>query len=736
MSNNKLVCARAVRSEFAKDFRDGIEELRINQALTRLHLLPKICADQLIPSIAQELLEGFAFGDSVSEFTTHGANKPNAEPASAALSTASVVVAARIRPIHEGYRSLSTEDANSSVVTHDGRLKADGRRMYMIHQRYHLDKVFGEKSTTEDIFNDLVPPLLENVANGKSASLLLFGQTGTGKTYTAFGLLKQLAAKLFEISESDAEVSVFELAGSGGKECAFDMLNQDPEKRKKVILRQDEEGTVHACGATKVTCGDVESFLDALALARSRRLTEATERNTESSRSHCVIAVKLPNGGLLRVVDLAGSERNYETVAHTRAMATRGGRINESLLHLKDCMRVRHLNHVEKTDNHVPYRRSKLVHYLQTCFTDNAHRTVVIGTLSATPNDVDHSRNTLSHITMMRLSAQAEEKQKNTRLHSVLQDARAGMVQKHLAFNMVTGVGGSIMKKHQPDDIKQETFFDKRYHTYMEVEVTRDEWEVHAAACEAVHDLVGREQTLQFEWRERQAGRVQTWTPPQVQSWIAGLTCITTDELEKNRIPKTMSGLQFSRLGRARLIQLCGNDAGPRIWEELKRVQAEADGEKFKKCDHNARAMQLSMGKNRSNTRPVRRAPTADTDKENSGDSTNETAPAKTLPEIAAEVVEEPAAPAELVGRQPVVFDHEPVHREVARARADRLRLHDELWPAPEDAGRPPTAMTPTGYPSAEAARTPAQVVQAPSRASQVVHVRPANVDERVRTWA
>ena len=35
---------------------------------------------------------------------------------------------------------------------------------------------------------------------------------------------------------------------------------------------------------------------------------------------------------------------------------------------------------------------------------------------------------------------------------------------------------------------------------------------------------------------------------------------------------------------------------------------------------------------------------------------------------------------------QPVVFDHKPVHREVARARADRLRLHDELRLAPQDA--------------------------------------------------
>ena len=63
---------------------------------------------------------------------------------------------------------------------------------------------------------------------------------------------------------------------------------------------------------------------------------------------------------------------------------------------------MRHQNLTAEKAAHVPYRRSKLVHYLRTCFTDPKHRTVVLGTLSGAPMDVDHSRNTLMHITLMR----------------------------------------------------------------------------------------------------------------------------------------------------------------------------------------------------------------------------------------------------------------------------------------------------------------------------------------------
>merc|ERR1719329_1920895 len=88
------------------------------------------------------------------------------------------------------------------------------------------------------------------------------------------------------------------------------------------------------------------------------------------------------SGGVIRVVDLAGSECNYETRNHTRSMAERGGHINYSLLMLKECARLMHKNQRLRLEGqapaHVPFRSSRLTHLLKSCFTDVAHRTVVI----------------------------------------------------------------------------------------------------------------------------------------------------------------------------------------------------------------------------------------------------------------------------------------------------------------------------------------------------------------------
>ena len=140
--------------------------------------------------------------------------------------------------------------------------------------------------------------------------------------------------------------------------------------------------------------------------------------------------------------------------------------------------------------------------------------------------DVDHSRNTLMHITLMRapdltLTVGATK----SRLHSNLQDARAKMFQEHHSFNMVTAVGGSILKKYDPTAAKTEAFVDPRYHKELLINVERDEWEVNSAAAEIVHLLTSRELLLQDQWRNMEALRVQSWNAAELRQWaekIAG----------------------------------------------------------------------------------------------------------------------------------------------------------------------------------------------------------------------
>ncbi|CAK0897074.1 unnamed protein product, partial [Prorocentrum cordatum] len=370
-------------------------------------------------------------------------------------------------------------------------------------------------------------PLLREAAAGGRATLLLFGQTGTGKTYTSSGMLDRLAADIFGgaagVGRPHVRVLCYELVGAGrGRDGCFDLLSE----RAKVRCLQGEDGQVHVRGARAAECGCAADFRAALAAAFARRSSEG-----------CAGGV---GGGVLRLVDLAGSERNYETQQHTRSMAERGGSINYSLLMLK------------------------------------AHRTVVISTLSPSPTDVEHSLNSLQHVGMMRspqepLSGRAQPaarrggreaagseggfgalEGRGHALHSKLQDARASQLKLH-AFNTEMLVGGSIQKKYDPEAVKQEAFIDPRWHREMNVEVEQDLWVLKEADAEVVQLLTAwREE----QWRQRQSHDLSRWDAKAVQEFVASL------ELPgQARLPSTLTGPQLQRLGLRGLRALCSDGA-------------------------------------------------------------------------------------------------------------------------------------------------------------------------------
>lgn len=67
---------------------------------------------------------------------------------------------------------------------------------------------------------------------------------------------------------------------------------------------------------------------------------------------------------------------------------------------LKECFRA-HAAQQRGEDVQMPFRSSRLTRVLQECFTDPAHRTVVIATVSPSASDVIHTVNTLLHATML-----------------------------------------------------------------------------------------------------------------------------------------------------------------------------------------------------------------------------------------------------------------------------------------------------------------------------------------------
>lgn len=54
---------------------------------------------------------------------------------------------------------------------------------------YKFDHVLGQGSGQQEVFNQIVEPIVDQVATGMSCCLYAYGQTGAGKTYTMRGEL-------------------------------------------------------------------------------------------------------------------------------------------------------------------------------------------------------------------------------------------------------------------------------------------------------------------------------------------------------------------------------------------------------------------------------------------------------------------------------------------------------------------------------------------------------------------
>lgn len=161
---------------------------------------------------------------------------------------------------------------------------------------------------------------------------------------------------------------------------------------------------------------DAKELYELINAAMKSRNTQATGVNSQSSRSHCIIRIFLRlrnNGkiyGQLTLVDLAGSERNADSFYHNADRRRECSQINYSLMTLKDCIRIRAENIKNGTKKHIPYRSSKLSHFLKECFTSKKNsRTVVIATFSPIPTDTEHTINTLQHTCMMLMKKDADQ---------------------------------------------------------------------------------------------------------------------------------------------------------------------------------------------------------------------------------------------------------------------------------------------------------------------------------------
>ncbi|XP_072228973.1 uncharacterized protein [Leuresthes tenuis] len=164
-------------------------------------------------------------------------------------------------------------------------------------------------------------------------------------------------------------------------ENIHDLLEQVPNgQQKRTVLRlsQDVKGNSFIKDLRWVQVSSSEEAYRVMKIGKRNQSFSCTKLNQLSSRSHSIFSVRIlrvDDVGVPRVLgiselalcDLAGSERCSRT-QNTGERLKEAGNINSSLLTLGKCMNAMRLNQNAKFQHHVPFRESKLTHFLQFFF--------------------------------------------------------------------------------------------------------------------------------------------------------------------------------------------------------------------------------------------------------------------------------------------------------------------------------------------------------------------------------
>ncbi|GMN35769.1 hypothetical protein TIFTF001_042281 [Ficus carica] len=295
-----------------------------------------------------------------------------------------------------------------------------------IDRVFTFDKVFGPKSQQRSIYDQAISPIVNEVLEGFNCTVFAYGQTGTGKTYTMeggmrnkggdlsaeAGVIPRAVRQIFDTLEAQSadysmKVTFLELYN----EEITDLLAPDDNSRsaavedkqkKPISLMEDGKGCVVLRGLEEEAVYSVNEIYTLLERGAAKRRTADTLLNKRSSRSHSVFSItlhikeaavgdeELIKCGKLNLVDLAGSE-NISRSGARENRAREAGEINKSLLTLG-----RVINALVEHSSHIPYRDSKLTRLLRDSLGGKT-KTCIIATISPSAHSLEETLSTLDY---------------------------------------------------------------------------------------------------------------------------------------------------------------------------------------------------------------------------------------------------------------------------------------------------------------------------------------------------
>ena len=191
---------------------------------------------------------------------------------------------------------------------------------------FTYDFVYDSTVPTETVYQDMGAPLVEKLFEGFNGTLFAYGQTGSGKTYSMMGsaadpgVIPKVVSAIFDKCAALPEGVTVTVRASYlqiYREVLQDLSSLKAPADDLKIRRDPKLGT-YVQGLTETELTTPEELAHLIDEGNKRRATATTLMNSESSRSHAVVVVKVEQyteatrtrmTSKINLVDLAGSER-------------------------------------------------------------------------------------------------------------------------------------------------------------------------------------------------------------------------------------------------------------------------------------------------------------------------------------------------------------------------------------------------------------------------------------------
>ena len=236
--------------------------------------------------------------------------------------------------IHEYYYVKMNQDGNN--------YQYDDPSTFTMHS-FSFDRIYPPESSQQEVYDTTARSAVTSILEGYNSTILAYGQTGTGKTYTMEGfkfnindpqrgIIPRSMEEIFKFIENSSNSQTTFMVRASYLQIYMEVISDllRPE-RSNLGIREDKKKGLFVDGLSEWAVRNPNEIYTLIRKGAQSRATAYTKANDVSSRSHAVFIIvveqlkpiqeeynPIDNGGevpkhvrvgKLNLVDLAGSER-------------------------------------------------------------------------------------------------------------------------------------------------------------------------------------------------------------------------------------------------------------------------------------------------------------------------------------------------------------------------------------------------------------------------------------------